>query len=720
MMQNRNGLPDAILEEKRFFELRGSGKEDTPAGWNNPENWKHLDDIPEDKYFGFAIGNNSNYLLIDGDHVRDPVTGQLDPLAAEVCKRIDKIAPTYSEISMSGTGFHKIVDLGEYGDCFEPETNSDIQKIVAMDPVKYANLPEAERDHTPKIELFYHARGRYVYLTGKHTNDAKPKQVARNEDAAAIFTELIRFREELHAKYSEGLQVSVNNSENKRQLDDATKERIMAALPFISARERETWVRIGIALSNCGFPFEVWNEWSQWDDQRKRIRCDKYDLKDAQKVWKSFRNCKSRWNEGTIFIEARKNGYHQSGMDNQKDDSKESIASLENNPETETLVSIFGSDAVIDVLADQSEPIPEKEWVIEGIVTKGESGILSSASKAGKSYLSTDLSIAMASGQTWLGKFPCVRAPVLYINGENVKDDARRRFHAVFEAKGVDPADCEPITLICADGQNKTIQDLQEVITNEIRRHDYGLIVLDPLYTFYSGSEIDEVDAKNFVCCVKTICRETGVAVIVIHHHSKAGAAFYRNASSRASGSGMLQRAFSTLLDLTEITGDDVAKLPPGQRAFEFSGQPRQAAEFSVNLIFDFPTWRTDTDGVLPSNARNRGQTAAARANNKNLQKAADVQRNLPEMLKRSFESRAKADKDGDYITLGDAVAEFENIGISISERSISRRIDDGINGYIRDSRAGQRRKIRRVEFVPAAESITPDIWLPELTDGEP
>lgn len=310
-MQNRNGLPDAILEEKRFFELYGSGKTDTPAGWNDPKKWKYLDDIPEDKFFGFAIGNNSNYLLGDGDHVRDPVTGQLVPWVAEVLKRLEKIAPTYTEISMSEEGFHIVADLGDYGENFEPETNSDIQKIVAMDPEKYSKLPKAERDQIPKIELFYHAQGRYVYLTGKHENDARPKQVAKNEDAAAIFTELIRIREEFHAKYSEGVEVPVNDSENRRQLDEATKERIMAALPFISARERETWVRIGIALSNCGFPFEVWDEWSQWDDQRKGIRCDKYDPRDAEKVWKSFRNCKSRWNEGTIFIEARKNGYQQ-------------------------------------------------------------------------------------------------------------------------------------------------------------------------------------------------------------------------------------------------------------------------------------------------------------------------------------------------------------------------------------------------------------------------
>lgn len=104
--QNRQGLPDALLDESRFFELYGSGKTDTPTGWNNPENWKSIDEIPENKYFGFAIGNNSNYLLIDGDHVRDPETGKLVSWVSDVLKRIRAAAETYTEISMSGTGVH--------------------------------------------------------------------------------------------------------------------------------------------------------------------------------------------------------------------------------------------------------------------------------------------------------------------------------------------------------------------------------------------------------------------------------------------------------------------------------------------------------------------------------------------------------------------------------------------------------------------------------------
>ena len=361
-----------------------------------------------------------------------------------------------------------------------------------------------------------------------------------------------------------------------------------------------------------------------------------------------------------------------------------------------SLAGVFGAEAIVDVIQDQGEPIPEKDWVIEGLCTEGECAIVSGASKSGKSYLMTGLCIAAASGDVWLSKFPCRRSRVLYINGENQRDDARARFHSVFEAMAVDPAACEPITSVCADGIVKPLQELREMLIDEIRKNDYAVVVLDPLYCFYKGSEIDEQDAKNFVACVKTICRETGAVIFCVHHHSK-GAAMYKNASSRASGSGMLQRAFSTLLDLSEITGDDAAKLPKGQRPFEFSGQPRQAAGFVQNLIFDFPVWRADIEGILPDNARNRGRTAAAREKNANNAKSKRLERELLAAVYLAFRDNLKTDDAGDYITLGDVVRVLAKIDLDVSERAIGRRLDDGgVPGYKRDERPGKRRFIRR------------------------
>ena len=306
--QDREGLPDSIIEERRFFELYGYGKTDTPAGWNNPENWKEIEEIPEGRPFGFAIGNNSNYLFIDFDHMRrgkDNVQWMID-----VYNRLMGTAKTYFEVSMSETGLHMIADLGDYADYFEPENNSYDRIIVAMDPKEYEQLSKEERDKIPKVEFWYHTNGRYVYLTGKHKELI---QVAKDEEAAALFRELLKIRDEFHHKYSrtETVQGTGTDPERPRfEIDEATREKVLKALQHISANcSREEWIHVGIALHNCGFPFEVWDRWSQYADMRTKTPCDKYDPKETPKIWKSFKGGKSNWNAGTIISRAKENGY---------------------------------------------------------------------------------------------------------------------------------------------------------------------------------------------------------------------------------------------------------------------------------------------------------------------------------------------------------------------------------------------------------------------------
>ena len=311
-LQFRDGLPDALVDEKRFFALRGRDKEAVPDDWNNPDNWKYLEDIPEDQYFGFAIGNNTDYLFIDCDHVRDPETGALVPWVNDALKRILAHSSTYSEVSMSGTGGHLICDLGDFADYFERESNSYNQIIIQMDPEEYRRLPKEEKEKVPKIELFYHAEGRYVYLTGRHK---KLVQVAKNEDSASIFSELLEIRKEFHARY--GKKTYSEDSSGRILIDDITRARVLEALPYISANDRETWVTVGIALSNCGFDFELWDLWSRFTDQRTGELCDKYNQEETPKIWKSFKNTKSHWNAGTIIKLAKANGYiiRQDGLE---------------------------------------------------------------------------------------------------------------------------------------------------------------------------------------------------------------------------------------------------------------------------------------------------------------------------------------------------------------------------------------------------------------------
>ena len=128
--QNRDGLPASIAEERRFFELYAYDKEATPKGWNTPSNWKTLDEIPEGRPFGYCAGNDSTKLLVDYDHA--VVNGGVIPWIKEAIVRLRKVCATYFETSVSGTGYHQIVDLGDYAESFAPESNGYDSIIVDM------------------------------------------------------------------------------------------------------------------------------------------------------------------------------------------------------------------------------------------------------------------------------------------------------------------------------------------------------------------------------------------------------------------------------------------------------------------------------------------------------------------------------------------------------------------------------------------------------------
>lgn len=308
MKQNRQGLPPSLLEERRFIELKGSGKNTTPTGWNRPENWKTINEIPENKVFGFVF-TGSDYVFIDYDHVF--ADGCMDPRAQQVYDRIRKIGETYEERSMSGSGLHQVVRLGNHANDFDSINNSISELILWMDPAEYDKLPKIERDKIPKIEMFYRTGGRYIYLTG--AND-QVFEVARDETAAAMLTELLKIREENHKQYGSGDLPGTdtgNGSPDALKADEDTLQQVREALPYISAADYETWVRVGQALRNIGAPFDMWDEWSQYTDMRSGELYPDYKPEETAKKWGSFHG--TNWNTGTIFRYARKNGYMQPG-----------------------------------------------------------------------------------------------------------------------------------------------------------------------------------------------------------------------------------------------------------------------------------------------------------------------------------------------------------------------------------------------------------------------
>ena len=117
-----------------------------PAKTNDPATWSNFDTAVATAIrlnlagIGLALAENDGLTGLDLDHVFDPDTGELDPLAVDV---LEQFAGTYAEISPSGTGLR----IWCYG--------------------KAARSGKCE-GKVKWLEVYTHPSHRYLTLTGNH------------------------------------------------------------------------------------------------------------------------------------------------------------------------------------------------------------------------------------------------------------------------------------------------------------------------------------------------------------------------------------------------------------------------------------------------------------------------------------------------------------------------------------------------------------------------
>lgn len=396
--QNRDNIPPHLAEANQFFVKNGLQKADCPKGWNSPESWKTLFDIPEDKCFGYVLTNSQ--VLIDFDHALDE-KGKLYPEMQKVFDRIWSCGKTYAEISISGKGLHMIIDLDDYADSFEPITN-DYEHIItpSMDIETYKELSKEEKDKTPKIELFYRTGGRYVLLTG---NNKESIEVARNEVAANIFRCCLKMVSEFHETKATK-EAPKSNSSNA---DDKTTRQVIEWLEYINPDDRELWIRVGQACYNEGIPFEIWDKWS--------TRSDKYnDGKDesTEKKWKGFEKSKSKWNSGTICLLAKEGGWIQKKEQEAKQSDQKKF----------DIQLVSGREL-------QKMDLPPIIYPIENMIPQGYT-VASAPFKYGKSWLALEMCLAVAAGNTFLGQ-KTTKGAAIYLALEDCDRFAKERLNMV-------------------------------------------------------------------------------------------------------------------------------------------------------------------------------------------------------------------------------------------------------------------------------------------------
>jgi len=237
-----------------------------------------------------------------------------------------------------------------------------------------------------------------------------------------------------------------------------------------------------------------------------------------------------------------------------------------------------------------------REPVIHGLLRQGETMNVIASSKTGKSWLVTDLALAVATGRPWLDTFPTERGNVLIIDNELHRETSAHRIPKVMEARGIRLDEVgQSVFVANVRGRLKDIIGLGTHFA-EMQPGQYRLIILDAFYRFMP-KDMDENDNGTMATVynyLDSYAARIGCSFVLVHHSTKG------NQSGKAitdvgAGAGAQSRATDTHLILRPHEQQDVVVLDAAVRSWP-PVLPRC-------LRWTFPVWTVD-DTLDPADLR--------------------------------------------------------------------------------------------------------------------
>jgi hypothetical protein len=188
--------------------------------------------------------------------------------------------------------------------------------------------------------------------------------------------------------------------------------------------------------------------------------------------------------------------------------------------------------------------------IIEGILHQGCKMILGGTSKSNKSWCLLDLALSVAGGQPWWGR-KCTKLPVVYINFELHNWAIAQRMTALCMARPECKDMGDTLHLWNLRGHNADLTLLRPKLEEQLSRHQFGLIILDPAYKVLGNrDENANGEIADLMNQFEALAQASGAAVVVAHHFAK-GDSTAKNAMDRMSGAGAWVRDPDSIMILT-------------------------------------------------------------------------------------------------------------------------------------------------------------------------
>lgn len=169
---------------------------------------------------------------------------------------------------------------------------------------------------------------------------------------------------------------------------------------------------------------------------------------------------------------------------------------------------VMGLDDFFDETSDAVD------YLIPGLLPKGESALLVASPKVGKTLLGINLAFAVATGEDYFLGEKTLTGRVLFVS----VDESRQSTKAKLIKRGFRKSDAENIRIITQFEVSQL-----EKLEAEIEDFHPTLVIIDSLKRITKGSTISENSAEfsDVVYTISELCNRYGASSVLIHHSKK-------------------------------------------------------------------------------------------------------------------------------------------------------------------------------------------------------
>lgn len=209
----------------------------------------------------------------------------------------------------------------------------------------------------------------------------------------------------------------------------------------------------------------------------------------------------------------------------------------------------------------------EPDFVLPGLVA-GTVGLLTSPGGSGKSMLITEaaLCVASAAANESLLRLPIDRhGPVVILNAEDPVDMIHARLHQMGKFLDTDTrhslVEKTVIEALYGKGRNILDQKWQKELLDLLIRNNARLCVFDTLSRCHTADENSNSEMSKVMSILESIARESGTAIVLVHHTSKSMAALGRTDEQQsARGASLLVDNARWQSYMAVMTADEAKK----------------------------------------------------------------------------------------------------------------------------------------------------------------